>query len=170
MGSSRLFAPKSRGLPISLTLVLGYTACADDLPQHSPPHSATANQPLDPSDRWLLRRLHLNSDGFPRGPYFSLLQRQHQRFAIGQRSDFLNLRSVLFRGPDHTTQPITPVQASQVLVSDLIDAVPKSSAVQLPSVRLRRGSRRWWSNIWSVSAAAIPPHALQISGLTLPPG
>ena len=36
--------------------------------------------------------------------------------------DFLGLRSVLFRTGDHNVEPITPVEASEVLVSDLVDA------------------------------------------------
>lgn len=36
--------------------------------------------------------------------------------------DFLGLRSVLFRTSDHSIEPITPIEASEVVVSDLIDA------------------------------------------------
>ncbi|MCF8483262.1 MAG: Crp/Fnr family transcriptional regulator [Rhodospirillum sp.] len=35
--------------------------------------------------------------------------------------DFLGLRSVLFRTPDHNIEPITRVEASEVLASDLLD-------------------------------------------------
>ena len=40
--------------------------------------------------------------------------------------DFLGLRSVLFRTSDHNVEPITPVEASEVLTSDLIDAFSKT--------------------------------------------
>jgi CRP-like cAMP-binding protein len=36
--------------------------------------------------------------------------------------DFLGLRSVLFHTADHNIEPVTPVTASEVLASDLIDA------------------------------------------------
>lgn len=36
--------------------------------------------------------------------------------------DFLGLRSVLFRTSDHNIEPITPVEASEVLAADLLDA------------------------------------------------
>jgi CRP-like cAMP-binding protein len=40
--------------------------------------------------------------------------------------DFLGLRSVLFRTADHHVEPITDVQASEVLASDLLDAFAKT--------------------------------------------
>ncbi len=36
--------------------------------------------------------------------------------------DFLGLRSVLFRASDHTTEAITPIRASEVLATDMLDA------------------------------------------------
>jgi CRP-like cAMP-binding protein len=36
--------------------------------------------------------------------------------------DFLGLRSVLFRTADHNIEPVTPVEASEVIVADLLDA------------------------------------------------
>ena len=36
--------------------------------------------------------------------------------------DFLGLRSVLFRTADHNIEPVTPVEASEVLESDLLEA------------------------------------------------
>lgn len=36
--------------------------------------------------------------------------------------DFLGLRSVLFRASDHTTESITPIRASEVLATDMLDA------------------------------------------------
>lgn len=36
--------------------------------------------------------------------------------------DFLGLRSILFRAADHNVEPITPIQASEVRRSDLLDA------------------------------------------------
>ena len=36
--------------------------------------------------------------------------------------DFLGLRSVLFRTADHNIEPVTRIEASEVLVSDLLDA------------------------------------------------
>lgn len=40
--------------------------------------------------------------------------------------DFLGLRSLLFRTADHNVEPITRVEASEVLASDLIDAFARS--------------------------------------------
>ena len=40
--------------------------------------------------------------------------------------DFLGLRSVLFRTSDHNVEPITPVEASEVLASDLLDAFART--------------------------------------------
>ncbi|MBI1416908.1 MAG: helix-turn-helix domain-containing protein [Limimaricola sp.] len=40
--------------------------------------------------------------------------------------DFLGLRSVLFRIADHNVEPVTLVEASEVLVSDLIDAFSRT--------------------------------------------
>ncbi len=36
--------------------------------------------------------------------------------------DFLGLRSVLFRTADHNIEPVTPVEASEVVLTDLLDA------------------------------------------------
>ncbi|MFC3180532.1 Crp/Fnr family transcriptional regulator [Cypionkella sinensis] len=36
--------------------------------------------------------------------------------------DFLGLRSVLFRTADHNIEPVTPVEASEVIISDLLSA------------------------------------------------
>jgi len=40
--------------------------------------------------------------------------------------DFLGLRSVLFRTADHNIEPITPVEASEVLASDLLSAFTRT--------------------------------------------
>ena len=40
--------------------------------------------------------------------------------------DFLGLRSVLFRTADHNIEPVTRVEASEVLVSDLLDTFSKT--------------------------------------------
>ena len=40
--------------------------------------------------------------------------------------DFLGLRSVLLRVADHNVEPVTKIEASEVLVSDLIDAFSRS--------------------------------------------
>ena len=40
--------------------------------------------------------------------------------------DFLGLRSVLFRTADHNIEPVTPVEASEVLESDLLQAFAKT--------------------------------------------
>ena len=40
--------------------------------------------------------------------------------------DFLGLRSVLFRTADHNIEPITDVEASEVLASDLLEAFAKT--------------------------------------------
>ena len=40
--------------------------------------------------------------------------------------DFLGLRSVLFRTADHNIEPVTLVEASEVLVSDLLDTFSKT--------------------------------------------
>ena len=36
--------------------------------------------------------------------------------------DFLGLRSVLFRTADHNIEPVTAVEASEVIITDLLDA------------------------------------------------
>ncbi len=43
--------------------------------------------------------------------------------------DFLGLRSILFRRSDQNVEPITPIEASEVLASDLIDAFSKTPAL-----------------------------------------
>jgi CRP-like cAMP-binding protein len=53
--------------------------------------------------------------------------------------DFLGLRSVLFRTADHNVEPITPVEASEVMGSDLIDAF--SRAPRLATAVLWAASR-----------------------------
>ncbi len=53
--------------------------------------------------------------------------------------DFLGLRSVLFHTADHNIEPITPVTASEVLASDLIDAF--SSSPRLATAVLWAASR-----------------------------
>lgn len=40
--------------------------------------------------------------------------------------DLLGLRSVLFRGSDHSVEPITQIEACEVLVSDLLEAFAKT--------------------------------------------
>ena len=40
--------------------------------------------------------------------------------------DFLGLRSILFRTSDHNVEPITPVEASEVHISDLLNAFTKT--------------------------------------------
>jgi CRP-like cAMP-binding protein len=40
--------------------------------------------------------------------------------------DFLGLRSVLFRTADHNVEPVTKVEASEVLASDLLDAFTRT--------------------------------------------
>lgn len=40
--------------------------------------------------------------------------------------DFLGLRSVLFRTADHNIEPVTEVEASEVLVTDLLDAFSRT--------------------------------------------
>ena len=53
--------------------------------------------------------------------------------------DFLGLRSVLFRTADHNIVPITPIEASEVLQHDLIDAF--SSTPRLATAVLWAASR-----------------------------
>lgn len=53
--------------------------------------------------------------------------------------DFLGLRSVLFRTADHNAEPITPVEASEVLASDLLDAF--TTAPRLATAVLWAASR-----------------------------
>ena len=53
--------------------------------------------------------------------------------------DFLGLRSVLFRTADHNIEPITPVEASEVLAIDLLDAF--SSTPRLATAVLWAASR-----------------------------
>ncbi len=40
--------------------------------------------------------------------------------------DFLGLRSVLFRSADHNIEPVTPVEASEVIITDLLDAFART--------------------------------------------
>ena len=40
--------------------------------------------------------------------------------------DFLGLRSVLFRTADHNIEPVTPVEASEVIITDLLDAFTRT--------------------------------------------
>ena len=40
--------------------------------------------------------------------------------------DFLGLRSVLFRTADHNIEPVTPVEASEVIITDLLDAFART--------------------------------------------
>lgn len=40
--------------------------------------------------------------------------------------DFLGLRSILFRAADHNIEPITDIEASEVLASDLLEAFAKT--------------------------------------------
>jgi len=53
--------------------------------------------------------------------------------------DFLGLRSVLFRTADHNVEPITPVEASEVLPSDLLETF--ASAPRLATAVLWAASR-----------------------------
>ncbi len=53
--------------------------------------------------------------------------------------DFLGLRSVLLRTADHNIEPVTPVEASEVLASDLLDAF--SSTPRLATAVLWAASR-----------------------------
>lgn len=53
--------------------------------------------------------------------------------------DFLGLRSVLFRTADHNIEPVTRIEASEVLASDLIDAF--SSTPRLAAAVLWAASR-----------------------------
>ncbi|MEO6300139.1 MAG: Crp/Fnr family transcriptional regulator, partial [Paracoccaceae bacterium] len=53
--------------------------------------------------------------------------------------DFLGLRSVLFRASDHNVEPITPVEASEVMASDLLDTF--SNAPRLATAVLWAASR-----------------------------
>ena len=58
--------------------------------------------------------------------YILLPSGSRQIIDIQIPGDFLGLRSVLFRTSDHNVEPITPVEASEVLASDLIDAFSKT--------------------------------------------
>ncbi|WP_339951209.1 Crp/Fnr family transcriptional regulator [uncultured Albimonas sp.] len=40
--------------------------------------------------------------------------------------DFLGLRSILFRASDHSVEAVTPIEASEVLISDLLDGFEKA--------------------------------------------
>lgn len=53
--------------------------------------------------------------------------------------DFLGLRSILFRTSDHTIEAITPIEASEVLASDILDAF--SHAPRLATAVLWAASR-----------------------------
>ena len=58
--------------------------------------------------------------------YILLPSGSRQIIDIQIPGDFLGLRSVLFRTSDHNVEPITAVEASEVLASDLIDAFSRT--------------------------------------------
>ena len=58
--------------------------------------------------------------------YILLPNGSRQIIDIQIPGDFLGLRSVLFRTSDHNVEPITPVEASEVLAGDLIDAFSRT--------------------------------------------
>lgn len=58
--------------------------------------------------------------------YILLPNGSRQIINIKLPGDFLGLLSVLFRTSDHNVEPITPVEASEVLASDLIDAFART--------------------------------------------
>ena len=60
------------------------------------------------------------------GSYILLPGASRQIIDIQIPGDFLGLRSVLFRTSDHNVEPITPVEASEVLASDLIGAFSRT--------------------------------------------
>ena len=84
--------------------------------------------------------------------------------------DFLGLRSVLFRTADHNIEPVTRVEASEVLISDLLDTFTATPGWPPPSCGPRRAMRRWWWSIWWASGAAMPRNAPRISCSSLARG
>ncbi len=58
--------------------------------------------------------------------YILLPSGNRQIIDIQIPGDFLGLRSVLFRTSDHSAEPLTPVQASVVQASDLLDAFSRT--------------------------------------------
>lgn len=58
--------------------------------------------------------------------YVILPNGARQIVAFHVPGDLLGLRSVLFRGSDHSVEPITPIEACEVLASDLMDAFSKT--------------------------------------------
>ena len=77
-------------------------------------HQGQADQPA-----------YILADGWACG-YIILPNGGRQIIDIKVPGDFLGMRSVLFRTSDHNIEPITPVEASEVMASDLINAFSKT--------------------------------------------
>ena len=77
-------------------------------------HQGQADQPA-----------YILADGWACG-YIILPNGGRQIIDIKVPGDFLGMRSVLFRTSDHNIEPITPVEASEVTASDLINAFSKT--------------------------------------------
>ena len=72
--------------------------------------------------------------------------------------DILGLRSVLLRAANHNIEPITVVEASEVVAADLLDAFSRSprlaaAVLWAASITLRRRRRPWPKLLTSNSTA-----------------
>lgn len=77
--------------------------------------------------------------------------------------DFLGLRSVLLHTSDHGIVPIVNIEAAEVLLGDLLDPSREPRALRRRCSGRRRGTRRWWSSIWSASGGGPPTNGWRIS-------
>jgi hypothetical protein len=78
--------------------------------------------------------------------------------------DFLGLRSVLMHVSDHSIEPVTDIEVTEILVSDLLDAFArKRRGWPRRYSGPRRATRRWWSSTWWIWDAAMRPGAWRIS-------
>jgi CRP-like cAMP-binding protein len=73
--------------------------------------------------------------------------------------DFLGLRSALFRTADHNIEPVTEIEASEVIASDLIDAFSRSPRC----FGQPRATKRWGWSTWLTLAAGMRSSAPRIS-------
>jgi CRP-like cAMP-binding protein len=64
--------------------------------------------------------------------------------------DLLGLRSILFRTADHTIEPITKVEASEIHARDLLDAFSQTPGSQRRFYGLPPGTKQWWLSTSSV--------------------
>jgi len=71
---------------------------------------------------------------------------------------------------DHSIARVTDIEVTEVNLPDLLGAFDRPPNCPLPSFGLRRGTRRWWSNIRRALGGAMRPNAWRISFWSLGPG